>query len=86
MAGNTPNVNPIEPEIIIVDNVVVRPTVVRKLKYLMKNGFVTINKKKLYSFNIKNKKNYKKSTEIQDQNINSLLYFLLRSFNQMNIS
>ena len=63
-----------------------RPTVVRKLKYLMKNGFVTINKKKLYSFNIKNKKNYKKSTEIQDQNINSLLYFLLRSFNQMNIS
>ena len=45
-----------------------RPTVVRKLKYLIKNNFLHINKKKLISIDIKGSA-YKRSTILQNQNM-----------------
>ena len=61
-----------------------RPTVVRKLKYLIKNNYLTINKKKLVSVNIKGKA-FKRSTNLQDNNIQDLSNFIYRVFNQINI-
>jgi predicted transcriptional regulator len=61
-----------------------RPTVVRKLKYLIKNNFLHINKKKLISINIKGNA-YKRSTTLQNQNMVSLSNFIFRVFNQIKI-
>jgi predicted transcriptional regulator len=61
-----------------------RPTVVRKLKYLIKNNFLHINKKKLISINIKGNA-YKRSTTLQNQNMISLSNFIFRVFNQIKI-
>ena len=61
-----------------------RPTVVRKLKYLIKNNFLHINKKKLISINIKGNA-YKRSTILQNQNMVSLSNFIFRVFNQIKI-
>ena len=61
-----------------------RPTVVRKLKYLIKNNYLTINKKKLVSVNIKGNA-LKRSTNLQDNNIQDLSNFIYRVFNQINI-
>ena len=61
-----------------------RPTVVRKLKYLIKNNFLHINKKKLISIDIKGSA-YKRSTILQNQNMVSLSNFIFRVFNQIKI-
>jgi predicted transcriptional regulator len=61
-----------------------RPTVVRKLKYLIKNNFLHINKKKLISINIKGNA-YERSTILQNQNMVSLSNFIFRVFNQIKI-
>ena len=61
-----------------------RPTVVRKLKYLIKNNFLHINKKKLISIYIKGNA-YKRSTILQNQNMISLSNFIFRVFNQIKI-
>ena len=63
-----------------------RPTVVRKLKYLLDNKYVKINKKKLYSLNIHDKKNMKAFTKLQELNIISLSNFMIRSFNGLKIN
>ncbi len=61
-----------------------RPTVVRKLKYLIDNDFLSINQKKLVTVNIKGI-NLKKSSYTQDKNIESLSNFIHRVFNQIKI-
>lgn len=61
-----------------------RPTVVRKLKYLIKNNFLHINEKKLITFNITGA-TLKKTKELQDLNMKNLSNFLYRVFNQIKI-
>ena len=63
-----------------------RATVVRKLEFLIKNKFLNIDKKKLYSFsmNIKTKQ-FKIIKKLQDKNMISLSSFLHRVFNQINL-
>jgi len=63
-----------------------RATVVRKLEFLIKNKFLNIDKKKLYSFsmNIKTKQ-FKIIKKLQDKNMISLSSFLYRVFNQINL-
>ena len=62
-----------------------RPTVVRKLKYLLKSNFLHINKKKLLTMNITGS-TLKKVTELQDLNMINLSNFLFRIFNQIKIT
>ena len=61
-----------------------RPTVVRKLKYLIKNNFLHINEKKLITLNITGV-TLKKTNELQDLNMKNLSNFLYRLFNQIKI-
>ncbi len=61
-----------------------RPTVVRKLKFLIKNNYITINEKKLLFINIQGR-NLKRSSELQDANIKSLSNFIFKVFNQIKI-
>ena len=61
-----------------------RPTVVRKLKYLIKNNFLHINEKKLITLNITGV-TLKKTNELQDLNMKSLSNFLFRLFNQVKV-
>ena len=61
-----------------------RPTVVRKLKYLIKNNFLHINEKKLITLNITGAA-LKKTNELQDLNMKNLSNFLYRVFNQIKI-
>tara|TARA_B100000989_G_scaffold161775_1_gene120756 strand:- start:166 stop:555 length:390 start_codon:yes stop_codon:yes gene_type:complete len=61
-----------------------RPTVVRKLKYLIKNNYITINEKKLLFINIQGA-NLKRSAELQDANIKTLSNFIYKVFNQIKI-
>ena len=61
-----------------------RPTVVRKLKYLIKNNFLHINNKKLISIDIKGN-SYKRSTNLQNQSMISLSNFIFRVFNQIKV-
>ena len=61
-----------------------RPTVVRKLKYLIKNNFLHINNKKLISIDIKGSA-YKRSINLQNQNMISLSNFIFRVFNQIKV-
>jgi len=61
-----------------------RPTVVRKLKYLIKNNFLHINEKKLITLNITGA-TLKKTNELQDLNMKNLSNFLYRVFNQIKI-
>ena len=61
-----------------------RPTVVRKLQYLIKNNFLHINKKKLISINIKGNA-FKRSTNLQNLNMVSLSNFIFRVFNQIKV-
>ena len=62
-----------------------RPTVVRKLKILVKNKYISLDKNKLINIDV-NKKNFKEMSKIQDLNINSLNLFIKRTFNQINLS
>ena len=61
-----------------------RPTVVRKLKYLIKNNFLHINEKKLITLNITGA-TLKKTNALQDLNMKNLSNFLYRVFNQIKI-
>ena len=61
-----------------------RPTVVRKLKYLIKNNYLTINQKKLLFINIQGS-NLKRSSNLQDANIKTLSNFIYKVFNQIKI-
>ena len=61
-----------------------RPTVVRKLKNLIDNGFLSIDKKKLLEVNITGKA-LTISKDLQDKNILSISNFTYRVFNQIKI-
>ncbi|MDA8608404.1 MarR family transcriptional regulator [Candidatus Pelagibacter bacterium] len=61
-----------------------RPTVVRKLRYLIKNNFLHIDEKKLITLNITGAA-LKKTNELQDLNMKNLSNFLYRIFNQIKI-
>ena len=61
-----------------------RPTVVRKVKFLIQNKYLHINEKKLISFNLKGK-TLKHMTELQDLNMKNLSNFLYRVFNQIKV-
>ncbi len=61
-----------------------RPTVVRKLKYLIDNNYLSINEKKLLFINIQGAK-LKRSSELQDANIKTLSNFIYKVFNQIKI-
>jgi len=62
-----------------------RPTVVRKLKFLVKNNYLLIDKKKLYYIKM-SKKKFKEVAKVQDQNILALSDFITRTFNQINLN
>ena len=61
-----------------------RPTVVRKLKWLIEKKYLNINDKKLISLNVKDS-TFKKSARLQDQNMLSLSYLIHRLFNQIKV-
>jgi hypothetical protein len=63
-----------------------RATVVRKLKFLIKNNFLIIDEKKLYTFGLgAQSKQYKVISKLQDKNMNSLSQLLYKIFNQIKI-
>ena len=61
-----------------------RPTVVRKLKYLIGKKFLHINEKKLITFNAKDSA-FVTTGKMIDQNIHSLSNFIYKVFNQIRI-
>ncbi|MDA8608403.1 MarR family transcriptional regulator [Candidatus Pelagibacter bacterium] len=61
-----------------------RPTVVRKLKWLIDKKFLIINDKKLISLDAKGSA-FKKSKNLQDKNMLSLSNFIYRLFNQIKV-
>ena len=61
-----------------------RPTVVRKVKWLIDKKFLTINDKKLISLDAKDS-SFKKTKNLQDQNMLSLSNFIYRLFNQIKV-
>ena len=61
-----------------------RPTVVRKLKWLIDKKFLNINDKKLISLDVKDS-TFKKTKNIQDKNMLSLSNFIYRLFNQIKV-
>ena len=61
-----------------------RPTVVRKLKWLIEKKILKINEKKLISLDVKDVA-FKRSAQIQDKNMLSLSYLIHRLFNQIKI-
>ena len=62
-----------------------RPTVVRKLKILVKKKYVSLDKNKLINIDL-SKKNFEEMSKIQDLNISSINIFIKRTFNQINLS
>ena len=63
-----------------------RATVVRKLEFLLKNKFLNINEKKLYTFGMTmQSKQFKVISKLQDKNMNALSKFLYRVFNQIKV-
>ena len=62
-----------------------RPTVVRKLKILVKHKYISYDENKLINIDL-SKKNFKEMSRIQDLNINSINIFIKRTFNQINLS
>ena len=63
-----------------------RATVVRKLEFLIKNKFLNIDEKKLYTFGIGvQSKQFKVISKLQDSNMNALSKFLYRVFNQIKV-
>jgi len=63
-----------------------RATVVRKLKFLIKNKFLNIDEKKLYTFGMTmQSKQFKVISKLQDRNMNALSKFLYRIFNQIKV-
>ena len=61
-----------------------RPTVVRKIKKLIKDYFLYMNEKKLITLNITGQR-LKKQIKMQDQNMKSLSNMLYRIFNQIKV-
>ena len=61
-----------------------RPTVVRKLKYLIDKKYLHINEKKLITFNAKDSA-FQKTGKMINQNMLSLSYFIYKVFNQIRI-
>ena len=61
-----------------------RPTVVRKLKFLIDNNWLEINEKKLIRLNVKDVA-IKKRDEFVEKNLLSFSNFVYRIFNQINI-
>ena len=61
-----------------------RPTVVRKLKWLIDKKFLNINDKKLISLDAKDSA-FKKSKNLQKQNFLTLSNFIYRVFNQIKV-
>ncbi len=61
-----------------------RPTVVRKLNYLLKNKYISVNKKKLFNLNMKDKA-LTDTIKLQEKNVHSLAYLIFKIFGQMNI-
>ena len=61
-----------------------RPTVVRKLKFLIKNNYLHINEKKLLTLDMKGK-TLKNINKLQDLNMINLGAFLYRVFNQIKV-
>ena len=62
-----------------------RPTVVRKLKILVKKKYISYDKNKLINIDL-SKKNFEEMAKIQDLNINSINIFIKRTFNLINLS
>ena len=62
-----------------------RPTVVRKIKILIKKKYISIDKNKLINIKV-SKQNLKEMSKIQDLNISSINIFIKRTFNQINLS
>ena len=62
-----------------------RPTVVRKLKILVKKKYISLDENKLINIDPSNK-NFKEMSKIQDLNINSINILIKRTFNQINLS
>ena len=62
-----------------------RPTVVRKIKKLIKDDFLHINEKKLITLNITGQR-LERQIQMQDQNMKNLSNFLYRIFNQIKIT
>ena len=61
-----------------------RPTVVRKLKYLIDKKYLNINEKKLITFDAKDSA-FIKSKGLLNKNMLSLSYFISKVFNQIRI-
>ena len=61
-----------------------RPTVVRKLKWLIEKKYLFINEKKLISLDVKDSA-FKRSARLQDQNMLSLSYLIHRLFDQIKV-
>ena len=61
-----------------------RPTVVRKLKWLIENNYLNINNKKLISLDVKESA-FEKTARLQDKNMLSLSYLIHRLFNQIKV-
>ena len=62
-----------------------RPTVVRKLKFLINKKFLYINDKKLISLNVKDS-SFNKFKNLQNKNLLSLSNFTIRLFNQIKVT
>ena len=62
-----------------------RPTVVRKLKILFKNKYISYDENKLINIDL-NKKNFEEMSRIQDLNIDSINILIKRTFNKINLS
>ena len=62
-----------------------RPTVVRKLNYLLKNKYISVNKKKQFTINIKDQA-LTDTIRIQEQNISSLSYLVCKIFEKVKIN
>jgi DNA-binding IclR family transcriptional regulator len=61
-----------------------RPTVVRKLKWLIENKFLYINEKKLISLDMKDS-TFKRTAKLQEMNMLSLSHLVYRLFNQIKV-
>ena len=61
-----------------------RPTVTRKIKRLIEDGFLHMNEKKLIIMNMTSSR-FKKQIKMQDQNMKSLSNMLYRIFNQIRL-
>ena len=61
-----------------------RPTVVRKLNYLIKNKYISVNKKKLFNVNMQDK-TLTDTIKLQEKNVLSLSHLIFKIFGQINI-